>query len=216
MRIAVFGAAGNVGSRVVTEALARGHEVSAVVRDPARFPALHPGATHRVGDAADAGDVAALSTGHDLVVSATRPAPGNEEGLVLAARGLLAGLARTGVRLLLVGGAGSLTVPGTDGRVRVSDDPRYVPEEWRPIALACDEQYALLLRQAPARLDWAYVSPPALLAPGVRTGHYRLGADELLVDEAGRSALSMEDFAIALMDEAERPKHHRARFTVAS
>ncbi|WP_369199924.1 NAD(P)-dependent oxidoreductase [Streptomyces sp. PU-14G] len=214
MRIAVFGAAGNVGSRVVAEALARGHEITAVVRDPARFPALHPGAAHRVGDAADSGDVAALSEGHDLVISATRPAPGNEEGLVLAARGLLAGLATTGVRLLLVGGAGSLTVPGTGGRVRVGDDTRYVPAEWRPIARACDAQYALLLRQATA-LEWTYASPPALLAPGARTGHYRLGTDELLVDETGRSALSTEDFAVALLDEAERPQHHRARFTVA-
>ncbi|MGI5351953.1 NAD(P)-dependent oxidoreductase [Streptomyces sp. CA-250714] len=215
MRITVFGAAGNVGSRIVTEALSRGHQVTAVVRDPARFAALHPGAAHRVGDAADAGDVAALSDGQDLVVSATRPAPGNEEGLLLAARGLLAGLGTTGVRLLLVGGAGSLTVPGTEGRVQVSDDPRYVPEEWRPIAEACNDQYELVLRHAPAHLDWAYASPPALLEPGRRTGRYRLGADELLLDGEGHSAISMEDFAVALIDEAERPKHHRVRFTVA-
>ncbi|MGP3975142.1 NAD(P)-dependent oxidoreductase [Streptomyces sp. 8N114] len=215
MRIVVFGAAGNVGSRVVTEALSRGHEATAVVRDPVRFPALHPDAGHRVGDAANAGDVAALSDGQDLVISATRPAPGNESGLPLAARGLLTGLGRTGVRLLLVGGAGSLTVPGTEGRTRVSEDPRYVPEEWRPIAEACNEQYALCLRHAPDQLDWAYVSPPALLEPGRRTGRYRVGADELLLDGEGRSAISMEDFAVALIDEAERPKHHRARFTVA-
>ncbi|NSC21252.1 NAD-dependent epimerase/dehydratase family protein [Streptomyces albus subsp. chlorinus] len=215
MRIVVFGAAGNVGSRVVNEALARGHEVTAVVRDPVRFPALHPRAAHRVGDAADAGDVAALSDGQDVVVGATRPAPGNEEDLVLAARGLLTGLGVTGVRLLLVGGAGSLSVPGTGGRVRVSDDPRHVPDQWRPIARACERQYALVLRHAPAGLDWVYAAPPARLEPGTRTGRYRLGTDELLVDDAGRSAISMEDFAVALLDEAERPGHHRRRFTVA-
>ncbi|MBO8191306.1 NAD(P)H-binding protein [Streptomyces oryzae] len=215
MRIVVFGAAGNVGSRVVTEALSRGHEVTAVVRDPVRFPTLHPDSAHRVGDAADAGDVAALSAGQDLVISATRPAPGNEEGLLLAARGLLAGLGTTGVRLLLVGGAGSLTVPGTGGRVLVSDDPRYVPEEWRPIAEACNGSYQLCLQHAPTGLDWAYAAPPALLEPGRRTGSYRLGTGELLLDGEGRSAISMEDFAVALIDEAERPKHHRARFTVA-
>ncbi|MET9864235.1 NAD(P)H-binding protein [Streptomyces smyrnaeus] len=213
MRILVFGAAGNVGSRVVTEALSRGHRVTAVVRGTTRPKA--GGTVHRVGDAADPDDVAALSDGHDLVVSATRPAPGNESGLVLAARGLLTGLGTTGVRLLLVGGAGSLTVPGTGGRVRVSDDVRYVPEEWRPIAEACNEQYALCLRHSPARPDWVYVSPPALLEPGRRTGRYRVGADELLLDGEGRSAISMEDFAVALVDEAERPEHHRERFTVA-
>ncbi|WP_326692997.1 MULTISPECIES: NAD(P)H-binding protein [unclassified Streptomyces] len=215
MRIAVFGAAGNVGSRVVTEALARGHEVTAVVRDPVRFPALHPSAAHRVGDAADAGDVAALSDGHDLVVGATRPAPGNEDGLTMAARGLLAGTGATGVRLLLVGGAGSLTVPGTGGTVRAADDPRFVPPQWRAIARACDKQLAICLHHAPPQADWAYLSPPALLEPGTRTGRYRLGGDELLLDAEGRSAISMEDLAVALVDEAERPEHHRARFTVA-
>jgi putative NADH-flavin reductase len=214
LRIAVFGAAGNVGSRVVTEALAREHEVTAVVRDPIRFPVLHPSAAHRVGDAADAGDVAALSAGHDLVVGATRPAPGNEDALVMAARGLLAGTGATGVRLLLVGGAGSLTVPGTGGTLRAADDPRFVPPQWRAIALACDEQLAVCRHQAPPHADWAYVSPSALLEPGRRTGGYRLGGNELLLDDEGRSAISMEDLAVALVDEAERPKHHRTRFTV--
>ncbi|GAA3556501.1 NAD(P)-dependent oxidoreductase [Nonomuraea rosea] len=211
MRITVFGAAGAVGGRVVAEALSRGHDVTAVVRDPARFPLLHPAAHARAGDASDIGDVAALSAGQDLVISATRPPPGHENDLVTTAEALLAGLAGTGVRLLLVGGAAGLTVPGGGG-LTVVDTPDF-PPAWRPIALACNAQ--LDACRAEQGVDWAYLSPPALLEPGERTGTYRIGADELLVDAAGRSAISMEDFAVALLDEAERPRHHRVRFTVA-
>jgi putative NADH-flavin reductase len=146
------------------------------------------------------------------VVGATRPSPGREDELVTTAEALLAGLARTGVRLLLVGGAGSLTVPGTGGTAAI-DDPRHVPAAWRAIAQACTDQLAVC--RAETEVDWAYLSPPALLEPGRRTGRYRLGADELLVDAGGRSAISMEDLAVALLDEAERPAHHRTRFTVA-
>ncbi|WP_043632498.1 NAD(P)-dependent oxidoreductase [Nonomuraea candida] len=265
MRITVFGARGAVGSRVVTEALSRGHEVTAAVRDPSRLqppspahrpaapqaPAAargpaglqHPSSGHnptgprlpvggrdpsglrgpaaglldgagvrvRVGDAADPGDVARLSAGQDLVISATRPAPGHEDDLVTTARALLAGVAESGVRLLLVGGAAGLTVPGTGG-LTVVETPDF-PPSWRPIALACNAQ--LDVCRAERAADWTYVSPPALIEPGERTGRYRIGADELLVDAAGRSAISMEDFAVALLDEAERPRHRRVRFTVA-
>ncbi|MEU6678213.1 NAD(P)H-binding protein [Streptomyces sp. NPDC046925] len=211
MRITVFGAAGNVGSRVVAEALTRGHDVTAVVRDPARFGELHPGAAHRAGDAGAPEQVAELSAGQDLVVNATRPAPGREVEHAAVSRALLAGLDRTGVRLLIVGGAGSLTVPGSGGVLAV-DDPAFVPTAWRHIALASNAQYDAV-RTADTDVDWAYLSPSALLEPGVRTGSYRLGADELIVDADGNSAISMEDLAVALLDEAERPKHHRTRFT---
>ncbi|MGN9844529.1 NAD(P)-dependent oxidoreductase [Nonomuraea sp. H19] len=209
MRITVFGAAGAVGGRVVAEALARGHEVTAVVRDPAR---LRDSAAHvRTGDASNVEDVAALSAGQDLVISATRPVPGFEGDLVVTAKALLAGLARTGVRLLLVGGAAGLTVPGTGG-LTVVETPDF-PPAWRPIALACNQQLAAC--RAETAVDWTYLSPPALLEPGERTGGYRVGGEELLLDAAGRSAISMEDLAVALLDEAERPRHRQARFTVA-
>ncbi|MFC9249471.1 NAD(P)-dependent oxidoreductase [Streptomyces sp. NPDC057136] len=211
MRITVFGAAGNVGSRVVTEALTRGHEVTAVVRDAARFATLHPAATHRTGDAGIPAHVAELSAGQDLVVNATRPAPGHEDEHAAISLALLSGLARTGVRLIVVGGAGSLTVPGTRG-VLASDDPAYVPTAWRHIALASNAQYDAI-RTATTEVDWAYLSPSALLEPGHRTGTFRLGTDELLVDAEGNSAISMEDLAVALLDEVEHPKHHRTRFT---
>ncbi|MFG2843937.1 NAD(P)-dependent oxidoreductase [Kitasatospora sp. NPDC048296] len=210
MRITVFGATGNVGSRVVAEALARGHEVTAVVRDPAKPHGLPSSVALAVGDARDPADVSRIAAGQDLVITATRPAPGSEHELITATRGLLDGLAGTGVRLIAVGGAGSLTVPGSDGTV-LAESPG-LPDEIRPIALACNEQ--LDLYRADGKVDWTYLSPAALLEPGVRTGRFRLGLDELLVDAEGDSAISMEDLAIALLDEAENPAHRRARFTV--
>ncbi|MBN8942017.1 MAG: NAD(P)H-binding protein [Rhizobiales bacterium] len=211
MRVTVFGGAGSVGSRVVAEAMARGHEVVAVARNAARLSGLPAGAETRVGDASAIADVVRLSRGQDLVISATRPVPGQEEELVTTTRALLAGLAETGVRLLLVGGAASLAVPGGGGAT-VIDNPDF-PAAIRALALACARQLETC-RAAPS-VDWTYLSPPALLQPGTRTGHYRLGKDELLVDAAGHSAISMEDLAVALLDEAERPAHSRVRFTVA-
>lgn len=211
MRITLFGAAGNVGRRVIAEALSRGHQVTAVTRNPERAQGLPANIAVRRGDAANPEDVATLSAGQDLVIAATRPAPGVEDELVAATEGLLAGLRGSGVRLLLVGGAGSLTVPGTDG-LTLLETPGF-PSEIRPIALAGSAQLAAC--QADKGTDWSYLSPPASLEPGQRTGRYRIGGDTLLVDEAGASAISMEDFAVALLDEAERPQHHRKRFTVA-
>ncbi|MCO5988744.1 NAD(P)H-binding protein [Actinoallomurus spadix] len=210
MRVTVFGAAGAVGRRVVAEALSRGHEVTAVVRDPARFAEPPAGARVRAADARNAEDVARLAAGQDVVITATRPAPGGEPELVTVAKTLLAGLAGTGVRLLVVGGAATLTVPGTGGLTLV-EEPGF-PAGLRAIALACADQLAAC--RAATGVDWAYLSPPALLEPGERTGAYRLGADELLVDAGGESRISMEDFAVALLDEAEHPRHHRTRFTV--
>lgn len=212
MRISVFGAAGNMGSRIVAEALSRGHEVTAVVRDPTRLQELPAAASVRAGNAASVESVTELSSGQDVVISATRPAPGREHEHAMNAKALLAGVANAGSRLLLVGGAGSLTVPGSEG-ILVADDPSFVPPAWRDIALACVDQFEAC--RADTRADWTYLSPPALLAPGERTGRYRLGGDELLLDDEGNSAISMEDLAVALVDEVERPRHRRARFTAA-
>jgi len=211
MRIAVFGAAGNVGSRIVAEALARGHDVTAVVRDAARLRDVHAPARGRTGDAANVEHVIALGKDHDVLVGATRPPLGREPDLVATAKALLAGVARSDARLVLVGGAATLVVPGSDGTT-VMDDPRFLEPAYRAIAVACAAQLEACRGEATA--DWTYLSPPALLSPGARTGHYRLGGDELLVDAAGQSSISMEDFAAALLDEVERPAHRRARFTV--
>ncbi|WP_020390666.1 NAD(P)-dependent oxidoreductase [Kribbella catacumbae] len=212
MRITVFGATGAVGSRVVQEALSRGHEVTAVSRQALRSSKDDAAGGLRVrrGDASDPTEVTRLSRGQDLVISATRPVPGREDELAIAAKGLVSGLAGTGVRLLIVGGAASLTLPG-DRSTTVVDGPGF-PAALRPIALACNEQLEVI--RSSADLEWTYLSPPALLEPGVRTGTYRLGRDELLTAADGTSYISMEDFAIALLDEAERPQHHCTRFTV--
>ncbi|MFJ6618828.1 NAD(P)-dependent oxidoreductase [Kitasatospora sp. NPDC091335] len=212
MRITVFGATGNVGSRVVAEALSRGHQVTAVVRDPAKPHGLPSAAALAVGDARHPEDVARIAAGQDAVITATRPVPGSEHELAIATKGLLTGIAGTGIRLLAVGGAGSLLVPGGGGMALV-DSPGF-PDGIRAIALACGEQLDLY-RAAPADVDWTYLSPAAQLEPGVRTGRFRTGGDELLVDAGGDSAISMEDLAVALLDETERPAHRRARFTAA-
>ncbi len=212
MRITVLGAAGNVGGRTVAEAVNRGHEVTAVVRAPGRAAALPSAAEIRIGDVADTAAVEALSAEADVVISAVRPEPGLEHRQAAITKALLDGVAPTGVRLLIVGGAATLTVPGSGGLAL--DDPRYVQPAWRAIAAASAEQHEVC--RGEARVDWVYVSPPASLLPGERTGRYRLGGDELLIDERGESRISLEDFAVALVDEAESPRHTRTRFTVAA
>jgi len=212
MKITIFGATGNVGKRVIDEALMRGHDVTAVVRNTSRINELNPAVNFVIGDADKVSDVVRLSTGQDLVISATRPPQGAENQLLTTAKSLLAGLAQTKVRLLLVGGAASLTVPNNPSTL-VVDDINLVPLAWRDIALACLAQHRLC--QADDTIEWSYLSPPAMILPGERTGNFRQGSDELLVDENGNSSISLEDFAIALVDEAEQYKHSKRRFTVA-
>lgn len=211
MRITVFGAAGATGSRIVREALARGHDVTAVGRSIEGLRDLPREAAVRTADATDAAQVRAASAGSDVVISATRPRPGREYELAAVAQALLEGVSGSGARLLVVGGAGDLIVPGTGATVVQQPD---FPPDWRPIALACHAQHEVL-RSTPTDVDWAYLSPPAELEPGIRRGSYRIGADELLTDSAGVSRISMEDLAVALLDEAERPRHRHTRFTVA-
>ncbi len=214
MRIALFGAGGTLGRRIAQEALRRGHRVTAVVRNPARF-AKPTGAVDVVkGDALDPASVAAAVRGHDAVISAVGPAriaDARPEMLVDAARSLIAGLERAGVRrLVIVGGAGSLEVaPG----VQLVDTPQF-PAAWRPVALAARDALALY-RGAPPVIDWTYFSPAALIEPGERTGKYRIGQDRLLTNAKGESRISAEDFAVAVVDELERPVHLRERITVA-
>ncbi|MFB7720755.1 NAD(P)-dependent oxidoreductase [Nocardia sp. NPDC056100] len=209
MRITVFGATGGVGSRVVAEAINRGHQVTAVSRDPGRVRGLPAAATIIAGDATNPEDIKNAVAGSDLVISATRPGIGDEQQLPKVAAALLEALADKDIRLLVVGGAGSLIVPGTDAIL--TEQPGF-PAELMPIATACNDQLAVF-QQADTEVDWVYVSPSALLEPGERTGAYRIGAGELLQDHEGNSVISMEDLAVVLLDEAENPKHHRIRFT---
>jgi len=212
MRITVLGSTGNSGRRVVAEALSRGHEVTAVVRNSAGSNDLPATAKALVGDVGIVEDVVKVSAGQDVVISAIRPTPGQESDAISTTRSLMDGLAQTGVRLLVVGGAATLTVPGTGGKA-VIEDPNYLPISARHIGKASADQFEVCL--AETRVDWAYLSPAAQFAPGERTGNYRLGTDELLVDAEGISKISMEDFAVVLLDEVELPRHHRTRFTAA-
>lgn len=210
LRVLIFGASGQVGRRVVAEALRRGHRLTGVVRDPATAADLPEAVTLRSGDARRADEVRRLADGHDVIVSATRPAAGREPELVQTALALVNGLRGLGKRLVLIGGAASLRVPGQE-RLAL-DDATIIPAPWRPIAEACAEQYAVCV--GVDELAWTYVSPPAELAPGERRGTYRLGTDELVVDAEGNSRISLEDFAVAILDEIESPRHLRCRFTV--
>ncbi|WP_246038361.1 NAD(P)-dependent oxidoreductase [Saccharothrix texasensis] len=191
----VFGALGGVGRRVVAEARRRGHEVTAVSR--------RAGAGGETGDARVVADVVRLSAGRDLVISATRPADGEEGQLVEAAGALLAGVAVTGARLLVVGGAATLVTP--EGHT-VEQAPGF-PAGLAAVARACAEQLAVCLADRAA--DWTYLSPPVVLEPGERTGVFRVGRDEQVGE-----VISIEDLAVALLDEAEAPRHRRVRFTV--
>ena len=190
----------------------RGHDVMAVARDESRFDSLPAAVDARVGDVNVVSEVSSLSDGQDLVISAIRPPKGDERLLVTATRSIFAGLTETRVRLIISGGAGSLFVPGTENRL-VADDPDLVFPSFRDIALACVAQYNVCI--AEKNVDWTYLCPAAKLVPGERTGNYRKGKDRLVVDANGKSVISMEDLAVALLDEAETPRHSRERFTVA-
>jgi uncharacterized protein len=210
MKIALFGAGGHIGRQIAAEALARGHQVEAVVRDPRKLTL--PGVAVREGDATDAASVARAVAGQDAAIDAVgaRLPDGDPQVVVRAVQGLVAGLEQARVaRLLVVGGAGSLEVaPG----VQVVDTPEF-PAAWKPVALAHRDALALLRQNA--TLDWTYLSPAALIEPGPRTGVYRLGGDQLLTDENGASRISIADYAKALIDELETPRHVRQRMTVA-
>ncbi|MEU2021976.1 NAD(P)H-binding protein [Streptomyces sp. NPDC016469] len=209
MRIAVLGAAGMAGSRVVTEAAHRGHALLAVYRST-RPDTLPPGVTPVAGDADDTDAMCALFEGVDAVVAATRPPVGREHTIAATTTALLDAAAKTGTRVLVIGGAGPLEVPGHPGRL-VVDDPAYVPPQWRTVAAASSAQLAAC-RAHPAA-DWTYLSPPAVLEPGPRTGTYRRGTTTLLTTEDGASRIAAEDLAAAVLDELERPRGER-HFTV--
>ncbi len=211
MKITVFGAVGAVGSRVVTEAHQRGHETTAVVRDRARFHELPEGVKARAADVTSTAESVELLRGQDLVISALRPSEGQEDSLVPLTRAVLDAAAEAQVRALVVSGAASLRMPD-EGGVTVLTSPGFLPDAVLPIAQACFAQYELF--QAERQADATLLCAPAMLMPGQRTGRYRLGSDTLVVNEAGESRISMEDFAVALLDEAETSRHRGQRFTV--
>lgn len=200
MHIALIGASGQAGSRILKELSGRGHAVTAIARNPDRIASL-PHVTAKAGDVFDEAALTHLLEGHDIVVSAVHFTASDPRILIDAAK------ASGATRYLVVGGAGSLeAAPG----VALVTTPDF-PDAYKPEALA-GARFLELLR-AEKDLDWTFLSPSALFEPGRRTGKFRLGGDRLLVGEHG-SRISFEDYAVALADEIERPAHRRQRFTV--
>jgi putative NADH-flavin reductase len=201
MKIALIGASGFIGHNVLKEALARKHQVTALVRNPDKLTAV-AGLSSKALDVHDAAQVTAALTGHDAVIISL-----HHDGLDL--QKLIDAVKASGVsRLLVVGGAGSLEIaPG----VQLVDTPEF-PADWKPAALAAREFLNLL--HAEKTLAWTYVSPSMFIEPGERTGKFRLGKDQLLKNEQGESRISTQDFAVALIDELENPAHSHQRFTV--
>jgi putative NADH-flavin reductase len=213
MKIALIGATGFVGSQLLNEALNRGHEVTAIVRRTERVP-LHANLTAKQGDVFDTDALAGLLAGHEAVIAAYNPdreTPGDVyERMVAGARSIIDATKKARVkRLLVVGGAGSLEVaPGQ----QIIDQPDF-PPEWKAGA-GGTRQFLYLLKEEPD-LDWTYLSPAATLEPGERTGAFRLGGDQILVDAEGQCRISTQDYAVAMIDELEEPKHTGERFCVA-
>ncbi|MDR3530901.1 MAG: NAD(P)-dependent oxidoreductase [Rhodopila sp.] len=201
MKVALIGVTGRVGSRLAAELLARGHSVTGIARTLPKEQ-LRPGITVSLADATKPSTLVHVIAGHDAVISASRFQTSDADALIAAVN-------QAGVkRLLVVGGAGSLEVAPGKPLVQTAD----FPDLYKSEALAGVRFLGRLRNEKD--LDWTFLSPSAEFAPGTRTEKFRTGGDELLVDANGKSWISMEDFAIALVDELEHPKHSRQRFTV--
>ena len=201
MKVVVLGASGRAGSEIAREVARRGHDVTAIARNPDAIPSV-PGVTAVRGDASDADGLADLIKGSEAVISALH--------FNVPADVILSALKTAGVpRLLVTGGAASLEVaPG----VRVIDTPDF-PAEWKEFAMGGITFLDALRNEK--QIDWTFFSPAALIEEGPRLGHYRLGTDQLVVDADGDSKISFADYALAMVDELEQRKHSRARFTAA-
>lgn len=201
MKVALVGATGFIGSRLLSELTRRGHQVTAIVRNPEKVPASSQ-VVAKKGDAFDKAALAELLKGHDVAISAVHFLASDADALIGAAKA-------SGVkRYVVVGGAGSLEVaPG----VRLIDTPQF-PAMYKDEATKGAEFLDRL--RGEKELNWTFFSPAALIEPGERTGKFRLGGDQLVVDAQGSSRISAEDYAVALVDELETPKHEDKRFTI--
>ena len=209
MNIGIIGATGTIGSRILNEAVQRGHNVTVFARDASRIPAEPGKVTWKVADALNPDSIGGAVAGLDAVISSYGPARGSDpQQIVTAAKSLTQAFEKNpSVRLLVVGGAGSLEVaPG-----KTVIDAGMIPAEYVKIPIAHQEALEVF-KTSPA--NWSFFSPAAMITPGERTGKFRLGGDQLVVGEDGKSAISCEDYAVAMLDEAERPVHIRKRFTI--
>jgi uncharacterized protein len=212
-KIALIGASGFIGSALLKESLDRGHFVKAIIRNPEKVTLKNPNLLVVQGDVLYQGTVEELVSGMDIVISAYNPGwtnPNIATETTASYKAIIKGVKDAGIkRLLIVGGAGSLYV-SPEKRVMDTDA---IPESFLPAVKALAE-VLYGLQNFEEKLDWAFFSPAATIAPGERTGKFRLGNDYLIKDENGESKISVEDYAIAMLNEAETPQHHRERFTI--
>ena len=211
--VVLIGASGFVGSAILRELLNRGHRVTAVVRDAKKVTETSPNLEVKAVDVEDQPAMVNVLVGKDAVISAYNPGWTNphiyEDTLRIYPK-ILAEVKEAGVpRFLVVGGAGTLFVkPG----LRLMDTGT-LPDEWLPGVKSLAKFFLETLSQE-KDLDWVFFSPAGNLAPGERTGKFRLGKDDLIVDDKGNSSISVEDYAMAMVDELEQARHHRERFTI--
>jgi putative NADH-flavin reductase len=211
--IVLIGASGFVGSALLKEALDRGHKVNAVVRHPEKITVVHKNLVIKQGDVSSEETVTEVSKGVDAVISAYNPGwrnPKIAEETTRSYKAILNGVKKAGVkRFLVVGGAGSLFIsPG-----KRLMEAGLMPESFLPAIKSLAEVYLVDL-MAENSIDWVFFSPAGILEPGLRTARFRLGKDDLIVNEKGESKISVQDYAVAMIDELEKPTHHRERFTI--
>jgi uncharacterized protein len=212
-KIVLIGASGFIGSAILNEALDRGHTVTAVVRHPDRIKTVHQNLLVKQVDASSEHNVAEVCKGADAVISSYNPGWKNPEiakETTMVYKAIIEGVKLSGVkRLLIVGGAASLFVsPG-----KRLMDAGVIPESFQPAVRALADVYLKDLK-AENSIDWVFFSPAGMIEPGLRTGKFRLGKDDLVVNEKGESKISVQDYAVAMIDELEEPAHHRERFTI--
>jgi len=212
MKVAVIGASGQIGAFIRDEALTRGHQVTAIVRHPEKITVQNRHLTVVEADILK-DKVEELVKGHDAVISAYNPGWSNPDiynEQIEGYKAIITGVRKSGIkRLLVVGGAGTLEVaPGVQLLDRAS-----FPEQVKKGVLATRETLCMLKDEK--ELEWTFLSPPAMIAAGERTGHYRVGKDQLLKNKEGESKISTQDYAVAMLDELENPQHIRERFTIA-
>lgn len=212
-KVVLIGASGFVGSALLKEALNRELEVTAVVRHPEKIKIENENLRVKKADVSSLEEVAEVCEGADAVISAFNPGwnnPNIYKETIEVYLTIIDGVKKADVhRFLMVGGAGSLFIaPG----VRLMDSGE-VPENLLPGVKALGDFYLDFLRKE-KEVDWVFFSPAADMRPGVRSGRYRLGKDDMIVDAVGNSHISVEDYAAAMIDELEYPKHHQERFTI--
>lgn len=208
MKIALIGASGFVGSAVLKEAVSRGNEVTAIVRTASKVPQLEGVATIQ-GDVSDVAGLTSAISNADVVISAFNGGWGDPDIYskhLNGSKAIAAAAKAAGKRVIVIGGAGSLEINGN----QLVDGPDF-PAEYKQGALAARQ--ALTDLRAESGLAWSFISPAIHLAPGTRTGAFRLGGDQPVFDANGESHISVEDLAVAIVDEAETPAHTGKRFT---